>query len=237
MRSWRAPGGVCGACGGCGQGTRGGAWSRRAGPAPGRPGSQRVPGAAEVRLGGQGGPRPKRGSDHWVWALLGAIREKGAGPRWGGHARPGSTACLSRDWAWRREGVATDSAERLLDVQLPPELGLQWEVRVDTPEVLDDGGGSAGAPAMGRGSIPEAGTRPPPWCPLGLCPELSPPRCSLRPCQGPPPPGSARGTPAPPTSAPGRVSSALEEPGAASRSVPGEGRVAGGQGSCRAGEV
>lgn len=27
----RAPGGVCVACGGCGQGTRGGAWSRRAG--------------------------------------------------------------------------------------------------------------------------------------------------------------------------------------------------------------
>ena len=138
----------------------------------------------------------------------------------GGEAMPGPGACLSGDWeggenVWPQTGTECllCAAPSLVMEHHPPELGLQWEVRVDTPVVLDAwGAAQQGAPAMGVGTGPRGQRPSPALVPLGPLPRAQP--SPLQPAALPGPPvGSARGTPAPPASAPGHVSPALEEPG------------------------
>ena len=179
MRSWRAPGGVCVACGGL--------WA-------GDPRRCLVQEGWAWRQGGEEALGLERGSDHWVWLLLGVIRERREwGP--GGEATPGPGACLSGDWAGGENVWPQTGTERLL-YAAPPLVTEHHPPRARTPAGGEGGhpsgagcveGSSAGGRLRWAWAVgPEAGAHPPPWYPLGLCPELSPPRCSLRPCRDPP---------------------------------------------------
>lgn len=212
MRSW-APGGVCVACGGCGQGTRSGAWSRRAGLGAREARVSGYPVGGGGAAGARGGPRSPRGALTTGSGRCWERSERGGGAQVG---RPRRARSLLASPGTGREERRCGHRQVLSACWMQlPELGLQWEGEGWTPQRCWGrmGGGSAGGACNVAWPVHfEAGTRPH----LGALGPL--PRAQPRPLQpaalpGPPPPGSARGTPAPPTSAPGRVSSALEEPG------------------------
>lgn len=159
MRSWRAPGGVCVACGGL--------WA-------GDPRRCLVQEGWAWRQGGEEALGLERGSDHWVWLLLGVIRERREwGP--GGEATPGPGACLSGDWAGGENVWPQTGTERLL-YAAPPLVTEHHPPRARTPAGGEGGhpsgagcveGSSAGGACDGRGQwaprpapIPLLGT---PW--------------------------------------------------------------------------
>ena len=225
---------------------------------PGRPGSQRASG--EGRLGGEG-PSGLRGtltagSARW-WgrseSWRDGPREKGAGARRGGHARPRSTACLSGDWAggeaqvWPQTGAESllYAAPSLVTEHRPP------------PRARAAVGGEGGPPAARQGRLRWAwavharGQRlPPASMPLG--PPAVPSRAQPSPLQPVVLPGRGPGagpralaTPSPSAASPHTCSPCLSPrtcltcPGKArglSRAeCPGEGKAGGAAGGRNAG--
>ena len=64
------------------------------------PGGQGLRGHVEVLLGGEEALGLERGSDHWVWPLLGAIRER---RQWGPAGRPCQARALASPGTGREE--------------------------------------------------------------------------------------------------------------------------------------
>ena len=65
-----------------------------------RQGGQGLRGHVEVLLGGEEALGLERGSDHWVWPLLGAIRER---RQWGPAGRPCQARALASPGTGREE--------------------------------------------------------------------------------------------------------------------------------------